>query len=313
MRRQQSRPRQRGVSADADLGSGQCGKHSDRLRRGEIQPAREAAAEPEPFQCARLDARRPQERVDSRPHRRLRLKQCLHVGFQNHHAGSDSTAEHAVAHHAPPPAYRHSGIEAAELIQQTAAAAGGEKVHQRRTAESGRLPPAPDREFKPPGGVEPEVFDHPLNVFVAGFIGTPQMNFFDAHLMKDGDTYYVNCSGSKVELPEKIQSKLKANGAAAQDIILGIRPEHISFVPADKSAGALAGKVDVSEMMGSELHLHVSVEQDNGTTKDVVMRLSTSDLPDEFRGGIPYGTTLHFNFPGSLVHMFNKESEENLI
>ena len=162
-------------------------------------------------------------------------------------------------------------------------------------------------------GTPQEVFDHPLNVFVAGFIGMPQMNFFDAHLMKDGDTYYVNCSGAKVELPEKIQSKLKANGAPAQDIILGIRPEHISFVPADKSAGALAGKVDVSEMMGSELHLHVSVEQDNGTTKDVVMRLSTSDLPDEFRGGIPYGTTLHFNFPGSLVHMFNKESEENLI
>lgn len=95
--------------------------------------------------------------------------------------------------------------------------------------------------------------------------------------------------------------------------MLGIRPEHISFVPASQSEGTLVGTVDVSEMMGSELHLHVSVEQDNGTVKDVVMRLSTSDLPDEFRGGIPYGTQLHFTFPGTLVHMFNKDTEENLI
>jgi multiple sugar transport system ATP-binding protein len=162
-------------------------------------------------------------------------------------------------------------------------------------------------------GTPQEVFDHPLNVFVAGFIGMPQMNFFDAHLVKDGDGYYVNCSGSKVELPEKIQEKLKASNAATQDIVLGIRPEHISFVPASQSEGTLVGTVDVSEMMGSELHLHVSVEQDNGTVKDVVMRLSTSDLPDEFRGGIPYGTQLHFTFPGTLVHMFNKDTEENLI
>lgn len=77
------------------------------------------------------------------------------------------------------------------------------------------------------------------------------MNFFDAHLVKDGDGYYVNCSGSKVELPEKIQEKLKASNAATQDIVLGIRPEHISFVPASQSEGTLVGTVDVSEMMAA--------------------------------------------------------------
>ena len=66
-------------------------------------------------------------------------------------------------------------------------------------------------------------------------------------------------------------------------------------------------------MMGSELHLHVSLLEDNGSTKDVVMRISTSDLPGHYRGGIPYGTELHFSFPGNLVHLFNKNTEENLI
>ena len=162
-------------------------------------------------------------------------------------------------------------------------------------------------------GTPQEVFEHPINVFVAGFIGTPQMNFFDAHLRRDGDSYYVDCSGTKVELPQAVQEQLKAKDTPAQDIILGIRPEHISFVPAEQSAGALGGKVDVSEMMGSELHLHVSLLEDNGSPKDVVMRISPSDLPGHSRGGIPYGTELHFSFPGNLVHLFNKNTEENLI
>ena len=162
-------------------------------------------------------------------------------------------------------------------------------------------------------GTPQEVFEHPINVFVAGFIGTPQMNFFNAQLLKEGSEYYVTCTGSKVDLPAGIQDKLRAKSTPAQDIILGIRPEHISFVPAENSAGALSGTVDVSEMMGSELHLHVAVPQDNDTTKDVVMRIATSDLPDHYHGGIPYGTQLHFSFPGALVHLFNKETEENLI
>ena len=162
-------------------------------------------------------------------------------------------------------------------------------------------------------GTPQEVFEHPINVFVAGFIGTPQMNFFDAHLVKEGDTYCVNCSGTKVELPAQTQAKLREKNVPQQDIILGIRPEHINFVPSENSAGALGGSVDVSEMMGSELHLHVTLTQDNGAAKDVVMRISTSDLPDHYRGGIPHGTQLHFSFPGNLVHLFHKDTEENLI
>ena len=163
-------------------------------------------------------------------------------------------------------------------------------------------------------GTPQEVFEHPVNVFVAGFIGTPQMNFFGAQLLQEGDDYYVTCAGSKVDLPAKVQEKLREKNTPAQDIILGIRPEHIDFVRNEDSFGALSGSVDVSEMMGSELHLHVAVSrEDSEKAKDVVMRVATSDLPDAYHGGIPYGTQLHFAFPGALVHLFNKDTEENLI
>jgi multiple sugar transport system ATP-binding protein len=95
--------------------------------------------------------------------------------------------------------------------------------------------------------------------------------------------------------------------------VLGIRPEHISFVETP-GPDALSGTVDVSEMMGSELYLHISADAAaQSGSKDVVMRVATIDLPDHFHGGIPYGTKLSFSFPGALVHLFNKETEENLI
>ena len=66
-------------------------------------------------------------------------------------------------------------------------------------------------------------------------------------------------------------------------------------------------------MMGSEIHLHVTTKEDNGAEKDVVLVVATTDLPESFRGGIPYGTTIHFTFPGDLVHLFDKETERNLL
>jgi multiple sugar transport system ATP-binding protein len=161
-------------------------------------------------------------------------------------------------------------------------------------------------------GTPQEVFEHPINVFVAGFIGTPQMNFFDARLEQNGHEYFVTCAGARVELPAALQQQLRDKGVSPQEIVLGIRPEHISFT---EQAGphTLTGTVDVSEMMGSELYLHLSVEMGNDQTKDVVMRVSTSELPEAYHGGIPFGTRLHFTFPGNLVHLFNKETEVNLI
>ena len=156
-------------------------------------------------------------------------------------------------------------------------------------------------------GTPQELFDHPINMFVAGFIGTPQMNFFDAKLVKEGEKYHALCAGADIPLDEKIQKKLLANKVESMDVVLGIRPEHINFAT-DAGAHTVTGKVDVSEMMGSEVYLHVTAGE-----KDVVLRVPTTDLPEEHRGGIRYGTEIRFTFRPELIHLFNPETEQNLV
>ena len=155
-------------------------------------------------------------------------------------------------------------------------------------------------------GTPQEVFDHPVNIFVAGFIGTPQMNFFDAKLIKDGaGAYHADVFGTRIALTEEDQKALTVD--RDKDVILGIRPEHIRFT-SESGDGILAGTVEVSEMMGSEYYLHV-----NSNGKDIVLRVPTADLPRELRGGITYGTEMNFTFRPEAVHLFDKETEQNLI
>ena len=77
-------------------------------------------------------------------------------------------------------------------------------------------------------GTPQEVFDHPANLFVAGFIGMPQMNFFDAQLERRADgVYEVLLENAHIQLSEEKQARLEANGVQSQAIKLGVRPEHI--------------------------------------------------------------------------------------
>ena len=77
--------------------------------------------------------------MNSRHHRRLSLKQRLHIALRDHHAGSDPAAEHTVTHHAPSPARQHTGVKTAELIQQAAPAAEGEKILAQAREEQARI------------------------------------------------------------------------------------------------------------------------------------------------------------------------------
>ena len=104
-------------------------------------------------------------------------------------------------------------------------------------------------------GTPQEVFDHPTNLFVAGFIGTPQMNFFDAELVKEDGRYAVVLENARVELSEAKQANLARKQVQPGPITLGVRPEHISL--AGDASQAVRGTVDVAEMMGSAVHLHV--------------------------------------------------------
>jgi len=150
-------------------------------------------------------------------------------------------------------------------------------------------------------GTPQEVFDHPANLFVAGFIGTPQMNFFEnGKIVCEGGVYYVDLYGHKVELCPEKQEVLKAAGITEKDVTVGVRPVHIDL--ADKGVPAI---VEVCEMMGSELHLHANVEG-----KDIIIVVPTTEYDySQFAGG---DTPIHFDFASKLMHVFDKETGKNL-
>ena len=150
-------------------------------------------------------------------------------------------------------------------------------------------------------GTPQEVFNHPYNLFVAGFIGSPQMNFFDAKLVKVNGKYAVQLDKLVVELSEEKQAKLAANNVAEQDITLGVRPEHISL------GEGIDAKVDVSEMMGSSVHLHVTA-----MGRDVVIVVSTMNMTGAEVAALSNGSAVNFNFGGHVCHVFSKETGVNL-
>ena len=157
-------------------------------------------------------------------------------------------------------------------------------------------------------GTPTEVFDMPLNLFVAEFIGAPKMNTFKSKLISEGEKYYVSAYGAKIEVTGDKAKVLKSKGISSRDIVLGVRPEHITLADKNDSA-AIACKIQVNEMMGSELHLHVLVE--NGDK--LIVRIPTVSLSDEMRKSLVYGTTMYITFEGKVMHFFDPETEKNLL
>ena len=152
-------------------------------------------------------------------------------------------------------------------------------------------------------GTPQEVFNHPYNLFVATFIGTPQMNLFEnAKLVKQNGKYAVKLDTLTVELSEEKQAKLAANNVAEQDVVLGVRPEHITL-----DTTGIEGKVDVSELMGSSVHLHVT-----SMGRDVVMVVSTMNMTGAEVAALTGGNTVKYTFPGHVCHLFSKETGINL-
>ena len=151
-------------------------------------------------------------------------------------------------------------------------------------------------------GTPTEVFDHPVNLFVAGFIGMPQMNLFDGELVLRDGKYAVRCDDAEIVLSEDKQKNLADRNAQPQKVVIGVRPEHITL---DKVEGAMIeGVVDVSEMMGSSVHLHVNVGG-----KDCIIIAPRLDLEG---GGLADGSKVRFTFAPNAVHVFDPETEKNL-
>jgi multiple sugar transport system ATP-binding protein len=98
-------------------------------------------------------------------------------------------------------------------------------------------------------GTPQELYDHPANRFVAGFIGSPAMNFIEAHV--DGGT--LRADGLEMILPDRLRATA---GTAA--VTVGVRPEHLALAPQEGPHGTLRGKADVVEYLGNEQLLHIT-------------------------------------------------------
>ncbi len=138
------------------------------------------------------------------------------------------------------------------------------------------------------------LYDHPANIFVAGFIGSPAMNFFDATVTGSPQEMYIDCGTFRVRVPEKCASDVAQY--LGKEVIFGMRPEDIhakGFEPANIVAAPVTANVEVTEMMGSEIYLYLAsgkksfvarvdprVRVKTGDTFDAVFNMDTMKLFD---------------------------------
>ena len=140
-------------------------------------------------------------------------------------------------------------------------------------------------------------------------IGTPQMNFFPGRLEQDESSYRLHCMGAVIPLTQEQSSRLAQNGQRASEVIVGVRPEHISVQ--NQEDGAIEAFVEVSELMGSEVYLHTVVGS-GGERQNAVLRIPTVDLPPQYHGNVPAGTKIRFGFSSSLLHLFDPDTEKSV-
>ncbi len=149
-------------------------------------------------------------------------------------------------------------------------------------------------------GTPQELFNKPVNIFVAGFIGMPVMNFFQgSRLLLENGVYYAEIRGVKFKLTDFQQKVLKDRGQKAAAITAGIRPQHITV-----GKGDLSAKIEVSEMMGTEYNIHALSGDD-----EVVMVIPTVGLDAD----VSNGQTIAFDVAPELIQLFDQETGNNLI
>ena len=155
-------------------------------------------------------------------------------------------------------------------------------------------------------GTPQEVFDHPANLFVAGFIGMPRMNTFDAELQRDPDgKYAVQLENAHVVLSDEKQARLAEKNVQPGPVVLGVRPEHIML--AGEGEQMVHGVVDVSEMMGSAVHLHLQA-----CGRDTIIIVQTMSMQGSTNANFGIGQHIDFTFGGNVVHVFDPATGRNL-
>ena len=145
------------------------------------------------------------------------------------------------------------------------------------------------------------LYDSPCNLFVAVFIGTPQINFINGTLTKKGEDMYFNFEDKSIKLPAEKANNPALKDYIDQEVVVGLRPECIHDAPAQVEAftdSQVEAFVDVTELMGAEIYLYLTIGETNLTAR--VSSRSTSRA----------GDTIKVAFDTSRIHIFDKDTEK---
>ena len=151
-------------------------------------------------------------------------------------------------------------------------------------------------------GTPQELYDHPANLFTAGFIGSPSMNFFpDAQVIRDDDSTRIMLEGvGSIDVPEKYV--VQAREVAGSKLTFGIRPEHLEdreLVSAEQGNDSqINASVDVIENLGNELLVYLT-----SGGKSIQARLNP-------RSRVGVGSTVSLQVDTSHIHLFDTETEQ---
>lgn len=146
------------------------------------------------------------------------------------------------------------------------------------------------------------LYDKPVNKFVAGFIGSPPMNFIDGKIVKKEGKLYFTEDGFKLKIVEDMYDKLTRY--EGKDIVFGIRPEDIYdklFVSDASQDNMIKAVVEIIEPMGAEVFLYISAGRSS-----MIARVGGHDRPE-------VGQDMDLVFDMSKVHFFDKDSEETIV
>jgi len=142
------------------------------------------------------------------------------------------------------------------------------------------------------------LYDHPKNIFVAGFIGSPAMNFFPGKLTRDGEKMIVDTGDFKVQIPAELAKPYKE--LSGRDIVFGIRPENIfdpEFAPSNINGQKVNARVEVTELMGNETLLYLIAQKHT-----FVSRVDP-------RSKLRVGNSTQLLFDMNKIHIFDAQTE----
>ena len=148
------------------------------------------------------------------------------------------------------------------------------------------------------------LYDKPCNLFVAGFMGMPPMNFIDCKVVKSGADVLLMFGSHSIKVPDSKAERLIALDAIDKEVVLGIRPEDIHdeqlFIESSPES-VIDARINIYEMLGAEVYLYFTIDQFDITAR---VNARTTARP---------GDTVQFAFDLSKIHIFDKETEEILV